>query len=170
MIDIKTYILFKKLFLVIFVLVLLTSCQSDRIKPFNTKEEAIDYGIVQEKIDNILAQEYIGAKTHIIFEIKDAIGTACVYESADGFVWERSSPYLVLSPSDLNDSIYVQILNLGDNNDTSFTHLVGKAYDSSAEKIIVEGDGSVHELEISSNQFFYYKSSVPLHQLQFSYK
>ena len=46
MIDIKTYILFKKLFLVIFVLVLLTSCQSDRIKPFNTKEEAIDYGIV----------------------------------------------------------------------------------------------------------------------------
>lgn len=164
----KLFVGFKFIAMFLIFSLILSGCQSNQMQSFKTKEEAIEFGIEHEQIDEILAIEEVQTKTYVIFDKNAAIGVASIDESNAGFSWNRTSPYLDLIPAKGAHSIIIQTIDLDNENDLPFTNIIGKVYDSSVKNIIVHSDGNDQIINVNSNRLFYYKSNVPLRFLSFT--
>lgn len=138
----------------------MVGCIQDNSKWYNTKEDAIKYGLEQESSNAILLsiEEYSG-ETIVFFELNKALGVASITESKKGFSWYRDRPY-----SDFDgDSPYSTMgFDIKTKQGTKISILVGKAFDKSIKQIKILGDKNEKELPITENsRLFYAIHDVP---------
>lgn len=155
------------------MLFLLMGCNSDEMQWFETKEKAIEFGLIQELADEeaILSIEEVNGETIVIFKKTNAIGVASITKSKKGFGWYRSSPYIDLSQisTEKSDSIYKTILDVKTKSDSYIYVVIGKVTDPLVESVVIHGDGEDKILEITKNErYFYHIPSAPIESLTFS--
>lgn len=155
----------KKLFLLFFFITSLVGCTEDNSKWYNTKDEAIKYGLEQEGSNAILlsVEEYSG-ETIVFFEQSKALGVASVTESNKGFSWYREQPFSGFD----GDSPYSTMgINIETKQGTNISIIAGKAFDESIKQIKILGDGNEKEVPITENsRLFYAIHDVPIGSLE----
>jgi hypothetical protein len=144
-------------FLLLFVFILLlVGCNTDNHEWYDTKEDAIKYGLEQEGSDNkatlLSVKDYKG-ETIVFFEFNNALGVASIAESENVFNWYRSRPYSGFE----GDSPYSTMgFDIETKSGLKVSILAGKAFDTNFQKIKLLGDGSERVLTITEKSRLFY--------------
>ena len=155
----------KKLFLLFLFITFLVGCTQDNSKWYNTKEDAIKYGLEQESSNAILlsVEEYSG-ETIVFFELNKALGVASITESKKGFIWYRDKAFSGFE----GDSAYSTLgFEIETKQGTKISILAGMAFDKSIKEIKILGDGNEKQVPITENsRLFYAIHDVPFGSLE----
>ncbi|ATP40037.1 hypothetical protein CSE16_08240 [Solibacillus sp. R5-41] len=147
----------------------LTGCNPDATGWYDTKEDAIKYGLEQEssngleKATLLSVEEYMD-ETIVFFEFANALGVASITESKKGFSWYRDSPY-----SDFEGDIPYSTMgfDIETKQGTEISILAGKVFDTKIQKVKLRGEGNDRELIITENsRLFYTIHNAPYRSLE----
>lgn len=133
---------------------------------FETKEEAIDYGLQQEGTNSkgVLTIEDINDESIVFYEYSGAFGVASITASEKGFSWYRNTAY-----TDFEGDTPYSTAGFEYETETglSILILVGKAFDNSIQKMkLIEG-GSERELQIfEKSRLFFTVHSLPYSSIE----
>lgn len=148
----------RKVFLGSIILLILVGCnQKSNPAWYDTKEQAIEYGLDQEgtgKSAVLSVEEYEG-ETIVAFEYAGSFGVASITESKKGYSWFRSEAYFGF---DVEGDIPYTINGFDFETKTGLevSVLYGKAFDSTIKKMKLSGDGAERELEIFEDSKLFY--------------
>ncbi|MFC0561552.1 hypothetical protein [Halalkalibacter alkalisediminis] len=158
-------VILKKIFLLLSFITFLVGCTQDNSKWYQTKEDAIKYGLEQESANAILlsVEEY-SDETIVFFELNKALGVASITESKKGFSWYRDQPFSGFE----GDGPYSTMgFEIETKQGTKISILAGKAFDTSINQIKILGDGDEKEVPITENsRLFYAIHDVPFGSLE----
>ena len=133
---------------------------------YETKEEAIKFGLQQEGTDNsaILGIEEFEGETFVFYVEGGALGVASLTEDKRGFSWYRSQPYVGF---DANDSPYSTAgFDYKTVSGLEVSILVGKVYDNSIQTMKLIGDGAERELQVhKDSKLFFAIHKVPFNSI-----
>lgn len=141
---------------VVFILIITVACGPQKFDWFDTKEQAINAGLLEENtsIDLLLSVEEINDSTLVFYDYNDALGIAEIIEKEDMFRWHRGSPY-----TDFEGVSPFVTANLEVETKSGQTILIvaGKVLDTSIRKIkLLEFENEkVFELSEHSKLFYF---------------
>lgn len=137
---------------------ILAGCnQKSRSDWYDTKEEAIEYGLVQERIDEsaVLSVEEYEGEAIVFFDNDGALGVASITKNNKGYSWFRSEPYFDFDvegelPYTTGGFDFKTI------NGLKVSVLYGKVFDATIQKVRLLGDGPERELKIYEDSNLFY--------------
>ncbi|MFL0584331.1 hypothetical protein ACH0B6_17295 [Solibacillus silvestris] len=148
----------KKILTLLACISLLAGCNPNDTVWFDTKEDAIKYGLEQESSNDlvkatVLSVEEYKDETIVFFESANALGVASITDSKKGFSWYRDIPY-----SDFEGDIPYSTVSfdLETKRGTEISILAGKVNDTKIQKVKLLGDGNERELLITENSRLFY--------------
>jgi hypothetical protein len=143
----------KKNISLLLLIYLLVGCSTDTSEWYDSKEDAIKYGLIQEGSNAILlsVEEYAD-ETIVFIELNNALGVASITESKKGYSWYRGEPYSGFG----GDAPYSRMgFDIGTKEGTEVSILVGEAFDTNIQKVKLLGDGNERELPITEKSRLY---------------
>ncbi|WP_087973533.1 hypothetical protein [Oceanobacillus rekensis] len=148
----------RKVFLGSIILLILVGCnQKGNSDWYDTKEQAIEYGLEQEGTDEsaVLSVEEFKGETIAFFEHAGSFGVASITENEKGFSWFRSEPYFDF---DVEGDIPYTTNGFDFETKTGLevSVLYGKAFDNTIQKMKLLGDGAERELEVFDDSKLFY--------------
>jgi hypothetical protein len=148
----------RRLYSIVFLLVLFTGCTRHEIEQivwYETKEQAIEQGLQLEGVDSegVLSIEELDGETIVFYDYENSLGVASITESAKGYSWYRSRGYTDLegvAPFSTAGFEYETESGL------DVPVLVGKAFDQSITKMKLIEKSAEKELKVfnKSRLFF----------------
>ncbi|WP_064094187.1 hypothetical protein [Rossellomorea aquimaris] len=141
------------------MMLLLGACsEEDSTQWFDTKKEAIEYGLNSEVEDSTAKTELLSTKevegeTLVFYSRDGSLWVASITKGEKGYSWYRSSPgHGFEGESNFTTVGFDYITESG----LKVPILAGKAYDYTIEKILLSGDGPQRELSISKDSRLFY--------------
>lgn len=148
----------RKIFLSGLILLILVGCdQSSNADWYDTKEEAIAYGLEQEGMDEsaVLSVEDYEGETIVFFEKTGSLGVASITENEKGYSWYRNEPYVNFQVEG-DIPFTTNGFELETKSGSVVSVLYGKTFDHTINKMKLSGDGAERELEVfEDSQLFY---------------
>lgn len=140
----------------------MVGCTQNNYQWYNTKEDAINFGLEQESSNAILlsVEEYNG-ETIVFFELNKALGVASITESKKGFSWYRDKAF---SGFDSDSPYSTMGFEIETKQGSKISILVGKVIDKSIKHMTILGDGNEKLLPITENSGLFYS----IHNAPFS--
>lgn len=157
----------RKIFLgtCILFLILVGCNQENDSNQFETKEEAIEFGLEEEEVDKsaVLSVEEYEGETIVFYERQGSLGVASITENIQGYSWFRSSPYFGFEIE--GDLPYTTNgFNFETESGLELSVLYGKVFDNSIQSMKLSGDGDQRDLTVDENSKLFYA----IHQQPFS--
>lgn len=143
----------KYFFSIIFIILLLSGCNSDTIDTtdtyiyFDTKEDAIQHGITVENIteEEILSVEEHMGETIVFFEKDKALGVVTIPKNEKGYRWYRNTPLSGFA----GDIDYSNVtFDIETSNGKKISILAGRIFDFTIERVIIKNKKTEFEKEI----------------------
>lgn len=140
----------------------MAGCTEDNPQWYETKEDAIKYGLEQESSNAILlAVEEYKDETIVFFEQDQALGVASITDSEKGFSWYRDQP---LTGFEGGSSYSTAGFESETKQGTKVPILAGKAFDHNITKIRIPGRDNQKILTITDKSgLFYSINNFPTH-------